>query len=348
MSISYVGPMSVSYVGPMSVSYVGPMSISYVGPMSVSYVGPLSYSYQPPTILPQAVTPAPSFRKTWSAPLATSKPTSSTVTTAFPRNTSKNPTIVSSILSGTPTTATAITGDLKSCIPEDISESHFTDIALTWEVDTITPNIDFTVELSQALLIAVAEYFFVCLPGFKTNRGKTLTRQLNSQEHHEITGVNVTSATIATGESCDAEIHGATCHVAHVTLRVYSNTNEASRQGSIEVVDFLRWLIETNSLLATLVEIVDIREYQMETPAGLQPLANENVRSSLPDDEKTSGGSKIAMVAVISSFTVSAMIALMAVIHRRFVSTSADLAALGDFPLSSSGDSYCTADPTLA
>ena len=344
MSISYVSPMSISYVGPMSNSYVGPMSISYVGPMSISYVGPISYSYQPATTLPQAqeVTSAPSSRQTWSAPVATPKPATSTAATTSPHIASKYPIVGSPIQLGTPI---ATADDIKPCTPEDTSESHFTDIVLSWEVDTVTPSINFTDELSQLLLIAVADHFSICLPSYKPNHGKSLTRQIYDKASHEITSVNVTSAIIDTSELCTAEIQGATCHIAHVSLQVYSNTSESSQQGSIMIVDFLQMLIDTDSILDTSVEILDIREHQKATPAGLQPLASENVRSGPPDDEKRSGGSKRAVIAVLSVLTVSGMIALMAAIHSHIVP---DLAALGDFPLSGFGVAHNMADPTLA
>ena len=344
MSISYVSPMSISYVGPMSISYVGPMSIPYVGPMSFSYVGPISYSYQPATTLPQdqEVTSAPSSRKTWTAPEATPKPATHTATTTSPHIASKYPIVGSPIQLGTPITTT---DDIKPCIPQDISESHFTDIVLSWEVDTVTPSINFIEELSQLLLIAVADHFSICLPSYKSDHGKSLTKQIYDKANHEIISLNVTSATIDTRELCTAEIQGATCHIAHVSLQVYSNTSEISQQESIMIVDFLQMLIDTDSILDNSVEILDIREHQKGAPAGLQPLASENVRSGPPDDEKRSRGSKTAVIAVLSVLTVSAMIVLMAAIHSRFMP---DLAALDDFPLSGSGVAHSTADPTLA
>ena len=236
--------------------------------------------------------------------------------------------------------------DIKPCIPEDISESHFTDIVLSWEVDTITPSIHFTDELSQLLLIAVAGHFSICLPIYKSDHGESLNRQIYAKESHAITSVNVPSATIDTSELCNAKIQGATCHIAHISLQVYSNTSEASQQESIMIVDFLQKLIDTHSILDTSVEILDICEHQKVTSlAGVQPLASENVRSGPPDDEKRSGGSKTAVIAVLSVLTVSGMIVLMAAIHSRFVP---DLATLGDFPLSGFGDAHNTADPTLA
>ena len=342
--------MSISYLGPMSVSYVGPMSVSYVGPMSVSYVGPMSYFYQPATILPQAVTSAPSSSKTWSAPVATPKPASGTATTTSPRNVSKYPSIVNSpTFSGLPTTApVSTTSDVKACIPEDVSESSFTDIDLSWDVDTITPSADFKDELTQGILIAVAKYFSICLPGSRVYQDNSLARQLDTEEPREITSVNVMSNMIATDKTCDAEVHGATCHVAHVTLRVFSVTYEASQRGSIVVVDFLRSLIDTDTLLATSVEILDIREHQNETPTGVQPVASENVRSSPPGNKNSSGGSKTVLIAVLSALILSATIAMIAAIRHRFASASPDLVALGDFPSSSSEGSYSTADPTLA
>ena len=348
MSISYVGPMSIFYLGPMSISYVGPMSISYVGPMSISYVGPLSYSYHPSSTLPRTVTSAPSSSKTWSAPVATPKPSTDTSTITSPRIASKHPTIVSSpTLSGSPTTATATTTDVNACIPEDVNESSFIDIELSWDVDTVSPSADFKDELSHGILIAVAEHFSICLPSSILHQGKPLTRQLHTEEPRDITSVNVTSTIIATGESCDAEIHGATCHVAHVTLRVYSDNSEAIQRNSIMVFDFLRSLIDTDTFLATSVEIMDIREHQNKNPAGVQPLASENVRSGPPDNGNSSGGSKTVVIAVLSVLAVSAMIAITAAIRHRFARTSPELVALGDFPSSSSGDLYSTADPTL-
>ena len=216
---------------------------------------------------------------------------------------------------------------------------------MSWEVDTVTPSINFTDELSQLLLIAVADHCSICLPSYKPNHGKSLTRQIYAKESHAITSVNVASSTIDTSELCNAEIQGTTCHIAQVSLQVYSNTSEASQQGSIMIFDFLRLLIDTDSLLTSSVEIVDIREHQKATPAGLQPLASENVRSGPPDDGKRSGGSKTAVIAVLSVLSVSSMIVLMAAIHSHFVP---DLAALGDFPLSGFGDVHSTADPTLA